>query len=412
MKHGHWFPTNPRRVGRFRSATRTARRQGRIGQEPLCLVGISLATLLLASCGGAAAPSSAAAPAASSSLRPTASSASQVGSAAPKPAPSSPAQPSGQPAGSGQATRMTIAYVGVSGGDLPLWTADDEGIFKKNGIDSNVTIATSSSSGMIAGLVSDQLQVAWTDGTNAVSADANGADIVIVAMIHPEYGYLLMAPADIKTPADLKGKKIAVSNLTGTDAVATKETLPKLGLTASDVTLVPVGSNANRVAALQSGAAQASLLDPPGTLKLEAQGFHSIADTTTMNLPSTNAALNVSRTYLTSNRAAVQKFIDSIVQAIALDKSDKALALKLLKKYEKTADDKAVQTTYDFYQRITPSLPFPKLDNLKNAVSYLTDENPKLKTVDLARVIDASFVQSAADRKLDQPSQTAAPSRS
>lgn len=297
---------------------------------------------------------------------------------------------------------MTVAYVGVSGGDLPLWTGVEDGIFKQNGLDVTATISTSSSSGMIAGLVAGQLQVVWTDGTNAVSADSNGADIVIVAMIHPAYGYLLMASPEIKTPADLKGKKIAVSNLTGTDAVATKEALPKLGLSLNDVTLVPVASNANRAAALESGAGQATMLDPPGTLQLQAKGFHSIADTTTMNLPSTNASLNVSRSYLTSHKEAVQKFIDSIIQATAREKKDKAGSIALLKKYEKTDDDNAMQVTYDFYLPITPTLPFPKQDILANAVSFLSGDNPKMKDVNLANVIDASFVQSAADRKLDQ----------
>jgi NitT/TauT family transport system substrate-binding protein len=363
---------------------------------------LALAAVMLASCGGRAAPAGSAAPASPSTA--AASAAAKPASAGVSAKPAASGSAAAPPVASGQATQMTVAYVGVSGGDLPLWTADDGGIFKKNGLDVNVTISTSSSAAMIAGLVANQLQVVWTDGTNAVSADANGADIVIVAMIHPEYGYLLMAPADIKAPADLKGKKIAVSNLTGTDAVATKEALPKLGLSLNDVTLVPVASNANRASALESGAAQATMLDPPGTLQLEAKGFHAIADTTTMNLPSTNASLNVSRAYIAAHRDAVQKFVDSIVEGIAREKKDRAGGIATLKKYEKSNDDQAMQTTYDFYDKITPSLPFPKLENLQNAVSFLSSENPKMKDVDLTTVIDTSFVQSAADRKLDQSS--------
>jgi len=363
-------------------------------------------TLALAACGGAAptttpGPASSTASAAAPNAQPASAAPASAKPAAPSGAPGS-AKPAAS-AAAGQPTPMTVAYVGISGGDLPLWTANDGGIFKKNGLDVKVTIASSSSSGMVSDLIAGQLQVVWTDGTNAASADASGADLAIVAMIHPTYAYLLMAPASIKTPADLKGKKIAVSNLTGTDAVASREALPKLGLDPQkDVVFVPVGSNANRTAALLSGSAQASLLDPPGTLKLEAQGFHSIADLTTMNLPSTSASLIVQRSYIAAHRDAVQKFIDSIVEAIVLDKKDRTMALNLMKKYEKSNDDKAMQSTYDFYRPITPTLPFPKLDVLATAVGQLAGENPKLKTVDLSKAIDASFVQSAADRKLDQ----------
>jgi NitT/TauT family transport system substrate-binding protein len=367
---------------------------------------------LLASCGGAAAPAgpsaqpSSPAAAAPGSAKPAASPASPAGSASAKPAGSTAAsagaKPAASPAASGVLTPLTVAYSGISGGDLPMWIADDTGIFKKNGLDAKVTISSNSSSGMIAALIGNQLEVVWTDATNAVAANANGADLVVIAMIHPAYGYLLMAPPDIKSPADLKGKKIAVSNTTGTDAVATKLALPKMGLSQSDVTFVAVGSNANRASALQSGAAQGTMLDPPGTLQLQAQGFHSIADTTTMNLPSTNASLNVTRSYLTSHRATVQAFIDSIVEGIVVEKKDRAQALSILKKYEKSDDDQAMQTTYEFYLPITPTLPFPKQDILANAVEQLSGENPKLKTIDVSKVIDASLVQSAADRKLDQ----------
>ncbi len=310
--------------------------------------------VLLASCGGAAAP-------------------------APSPAAPKPSAAGAKPAASAteQLIPMKFSNVGVSGGVQPLWIALDGGYFRKNGLDVAADSLTTSSSATVAALVSGQIQVAWTDGTSAVNANAGGAD--------------------------LKGQKIAVSSLTGTDAVATKLALTKLGIDwQKDVALVATGDNASRTAALLGGSVQATLQEPPGTLVLEDKGFHPVADLTPMNLPSVNASLIVSGSYLAQNRPAVQKFVDSIVEANARLRKDKPYAVSLLKKYFKSDDDRVMGIVYDHYLPNTPVLPFPKAELFTAAVEELSRENPKLKQIDLKQVVDASFVQSAADRKLDQ----------
>ncbi|HLG70295.1 MAG TPA: ABC transporter substrate-binding protein [Chloroflexota bacterium] len=298
---------------------------------------------------------------------------------------------------------MTLGYIGVSGGVLPLWMADDGGIFAKNGLDVKPVTSSTSSAANISALMANQMQIVWTDGTSAVNARANGGELTVVATMHPAYGYLIMAAPDIKTPQDLKGKKMAVSSLTGTDAVASILALSKLGLDwQKDVTLVATGDNASRTAALIGGAVQATLQEPPGSLELEAKGFHSIADLTPMNLPSVNASIIFQTGYLNSHHDEVQKVVDSLVEANARIKKDRAYSIDLLKKYFKSNDDKTMGAVYDFYIPLTPTLPFPKTELFGPAIDQLAKQNPKVKDVDLNKVIDASFVQSAADRHLDQ----------
>ncbi len=298
---------------------------------------------------------------------------------------------------------MTVSYIGISGGVMPLWVAADGGYFQKNGLSVTQTTSSSNSAANIAALVAGQTQVVWTDGTGAVSARAGGAEISVVGTMHPAYGYLIEAAPDIKTPADLKGKKIAVSSLTGTDAVASILALNKLGLDwQKDVTLVPTGDNASRTAALIGGAVQATLQEPPGSIELEAKGFHSVADLTAMNLPSVNASLLVLNSYAAAHRDEVQKFVDSLVQANARIKADKAFTVATARKYFKTEDTHAMEVVYDFYAPLTPVLPYPRAELFGPAIEQLGKQNPKVKDVDLNTVVDPSFVKSAADRGLDK----------
>src|SRR5581483_7201894 len=169
--------------------------------------------------------------------------------------------------------KMTVAYSEITFINLPLWTAKADGIFEKHGLDVDLQNIDSSTS--IAALVSGQVQAAAAGGSEALSAAVEGADLQTVACLGGQYPYVLMAPASIQTPDDLRGKKVGVSRAGSSSDIATRVVLKRLGLDPdNDVTIIAVGSLANRTAALLSGSIDAGLDSPPGSLKEEAQGLH------------------------------------------------------------------------------------------------------------------------------------------
>jgi NitT/TauT family transport system substrate-binding protein len=296
---------------------------------------------------------------------------------------------------------MKLAYIGVNGAIVPVFVGQQAGLFAKNGVDLS-PVLVSNGSATVASLVSGDTQVAWTDATGAANAAAGGADLLVIGTMLPSYDYLLEATSEIKSVADLKGKKIGVGSLTGGDAVATKLALTKLGMDwHKDVSLVAVGSATTRQAAMIGGAVQAGLELPPESLILETHGFHPVLDMKTLNLPSVNASLVVTGSYARTHHDDVQKFIDGMVQSIAREKVDRATTIQVLKTMYKSTSDADLGKTYDFYAPEAPSLPFPKPELFSAEVQELAVDSPKLLKVDLNKLVDPSFVQSAADRKLD-----------
>ena len=88
-------------------------------------------------------------------------------------------------------------------------------------------------------------------------------------------------------------------------------------------------------------------------------------------------------------------------EGAARNKQDRTFALGVLKKYLNSDDETAVGATYDYFtSKVTPILPFPKPEQFADSVNVLSAQNPKVKDVDLGKVLDPSFVQSAADRKV------------
>jgi NitT/TauT family transport system substrate-binding protein len=378
--------------------------------------------LSLAACGGTAAPASAPAnsaaspPAASAAAKPAASSAakpaaSSAASAPAKPAASSGAGASAKPAGSAPASpaasgllHIDLANSSLSGDAIPMWVAKEGGIFQKNGLDVNIQLI-SGAAASLSTLVSGKVQFGNLGGSAVLTSAAGGAEVVVLATNSPVIPYKLYVPADIKTAADLKGKKVDLGTVGSAVDVATKLGLQQLGLDpAKDVVYVTTGSHEAATTALMNGAIQGRMDNPPGSVELDARGFHALLDMAAQKTPAANSTFDVTRSYLNGHRDVAQKMVDSLVEGNARARADKAFTISVLKKNYKSDDTNAMQAAYDFWMNeVIPPLPYPKADQFKDAQTDLAKDNPKVKDVDVTKLLDTSFVQNAADRGLDKP---------
>jgi NitT/TauT family transport system substrate-binding protein len=298
---------------------------------------------------------------------------------------------------------LRVSYSNVIADNLPEWMALEGGFFKQHGLD--VQLDNIASSTGIPALLSGQVQVAQLGGSETISAAAGGGDLVIIGIIGGVYPFVFMAPASIASVDQLKGKKIGVSNIGSSSDIATRVMLRKVGLDPEkDVNIVAVGSLENRMAALLNGAIDGGVAQPPDQLALEDKGFHVIYDLAAQKLPSVGTAVVVQRMWLNSNRDVAQRYIDSLVEAIAKSRSDRDAAIKVLQKYLKNDDPRALGVTYDFFVgQVTPQYPMIREEQFTDAIELLSASNDKVKTFNVGSILDPSLVQSAMDRKLGGP---------
>ena len=344
---------------------------------------VAIMGILAVACGGGtAAPSASAAPTVAASQAPTAS-------AAPKDSPMACCK------------KVVAAYSNVSADDWVMWYAFEKGIFKERGLDVDMQ-SINGGAQTSAALLANQIGIGQFGGAEALSAVAGGADLVIVANMAPVYPYVLYAQKAIKTVADLKGKKVGVSNKGGSSDIATRAALKANNLDPDkDVSIVAVGSHANRTAALLQGSIDAGVDDPPEDQELIKAGLVPIYDLN--KLPAANTGVIVQRSFLTANKDIVQAYIDATVIARSRMAKDKDGATAVLLKYFKN-DPASNDHAYNFFiggtSPVTPVYPAPAAEQMKDAVTILGVDNDKIKTVDLSKLLDASLVKSAQDRKL------------
>ncbi|HVA24338.1 MAG TPA: ABC transporter substrate-binding protein [Chloroflexota bacterium] len=352
---------------------------------------------LLAACGGgapAAAPSSApAAPAKPSTAASTLAKPSAA-SAPAKPAASAAAKP----AASGL-TKVVSAYPNISGSNIALFVTKDGGYFEKNGLNVDLQFINGAAKSSAA-LLANQVQICHCGGSEVVSADAQGANLVVTATLTPVYPYKFEVAPSIKTFADLKGKPIGISSIGGAVDVVTRLVLRKNGINPDkDVILVPDNGSTFRINAALGGATVAAMADPPGLLKLEAKGFHVLANPASEKIPTANSAIVADRTWLAGHKDVMQRYIDALIEGTARTKSDKAYSVSVMKKYFKSNDDNAMSVTWDFFANDVETLtPLTTPEQYTDTITELSKKSSKVKGFDANRVIDNSFVKDAMSR--------------
>ncbi len=314
-------------------------------------------------------------------------------------------QPAGQPAASptkAPPVKLTVSYSNIIASNVPLWVAKDAGIFERNGLDVDVVLIESTKG--IPALLTGDTRFAHIGGSEVLSAAAAGADLVVLGGTVSIWPYVLLVAPEIKKPEDLKGKTLAIAGVGGSYDIAARVALPRIGLIPDkDITLIATGSVANANAALASGAVQATMSQPPDTLKLEPKGFHALINLAELKLPTANTTIAAQRSFVSANRDVVQRYVDSIVEAIAKERKDRAFAITVLKKYLKSDDEAAMNATYDHYVgSVIPSAPYSSVEQFADSVAQLGKTNEKVRTFDVAKIVDQSFVRSAVDRGLDK----------
>jgi NitT/TauT family transport system substrate-binding protein len=314
-------------------------------------------------------------------------------------APSPAAQTAAAPA---ERARWAVSYASPSGNFLHTWVAQEGGFFQRNGLDVDLKLVQGGTS--VAALVSGELQVAMVAGGDALAAVVEGADLVVVGTVVPVYNFLLVVAPEIQTPEQLRGTKLAVTSAGSATAIALRVALRKLGLDPDkDVSILALGGVTRSLGALREGLIQGTISAPgQDELVLHKGGYRTLVNLAELNLPAATQSIVVRRSLIASDRELVQRYVDAIVQATAALKADKALAINALVKYTDQTDQEANDLVYQATTRVFPTLPYPRAEQFADIQFELGLDNEKIRGVDVSKIIDASFVESAASRRVGQ----------
>ena len=257
---------------------------------------------------------------------------------------------------SARAETIRISYSGTSGQNLPFWVAHDAGLFKKYGVPADLILISGGLTNIQA-ILANEIRFSYLGGASPIQATVQGADIVVLATAYSLMPYGIVTTNAIRSPADLKGKRAAVSRVGGIEEAAIRAAMEKLGLGPKDLTFVQAGPDALRIAALQSGAASAAALAPPALFAAAGRGLTVLADLGTLGIKYPTSVIAARRAYVAQDRPAAKKFLMAMIEGLHLYRLRKDYAIKILEKYTKQSDPQILSQTYDYFAKNTPLLP-------------------------------------------------------
>jgi NitT/TauT family transport system substrate-binding protein len=272
------------------------------------------------------------------------------------------------------------------------------GLWAKHGLDMDLRQIDSSTG--VAALIAGETQAAGIGGSEVMTAAAEGADLAIIAGLTKTFSFRFMAPDSIRTVDDLRGKRVGVSRFGSSSDIATRLALQRLGLVPNkDVDIIQVGSLTARIQALQSGAIQGGVAQPPDTARLTKTGNHVLFDVSDLDLPNASSVIAVRRADVTNKQAMAQGLVDTMIDALAVLRDDPKAAKETLGRWIQLDDPDALQEAWEFYtQKIFPQIPRVEPAQLETSRQVLAADNPSLANYDVTKLIDNSLVDAAAAR--------------
>ncbi len=251
--------------------------------------------------------------------------------------------------------------------------AKDAGILKQHQLDAEVIYIAGGTLSMQA-LVGRSLDFMCTGGTPFIYAYLEGVQGKIIGGVNNRLPYGFVSLANIKTPAQLKGKRIGISRFGSTDDFAVKLALAQFALNPkTDVSITQVGGAATRLTALQAGSIDAAVL----TL-----GLVQIAQKSGLNL-----LLDFIEKDIEYQQVAVIARDDLLYY-----KSQKEVAVR--KTMEKLRINDRAIGEFDYNQRVRalPDDAKPTIKGMQLALDDIAKDNPKAKSLTISQLVDLSFL--------------------
>lgn len=191
-------------------------------------------------------------------------------------------------AGAGGAGGETIVFAstGKNFADLPIYLADELGYYDDEGIEVEFKALKSGSDSMQA-VVTGSVDITSGAYSSMLQAINQGQDLVYIAVGRAVPGYaIVVSPKhpEIKSLADLEGKRLGVSSPGGETYNFPRYILSEAGVALEDVTYSSIGLGSSAIAAMESGEVEAAVMLDPAISQLEARSDSDLtllADTRT-----------------------------------------------------------------------------------------------------------------------------------
>ena len=287
--------------------------------------------------------------------------------------------------------KIKIGYPAISYNQIHIWVARDAGLFRKYGLDAEIVFFR-------GGQLATQALVAGDPpivniGT-VVQAGLQGHDVVLIASSESTYNYSIVSRPGISKLEQLKGKRIGISGFGSASYNAALILLRKFGLEPNkDVSLVVTGGTTERLAAVEAGKTEATLITPSELPRARKQGLVEVYDMANLGVEVQGNGFATSRSFIRAQRETVLSALKGYVEAIYFIHRNREQSRKIIATYLRGADGDVIDASYEAFVKTVSKRPYPTLKGIQFMLDELAVKNPQARSAKPEQYVDLSLLQ-------------------
>ena len=292
--------------------------------------------------------------------------------------------------------KMRMGLSSVSGLHSAVWVAEDKGLFRKNGLEVEVIVTGQGGTAGISALLANDIQMVNSAGDVLVAAALRGGDTVMVASVVNKGLQRLVSKPEIKTPADLKGKRVGVTRIGAVSHSVLLMMLQRWKMNVNDVQVLQLGSSPNMLASLDKGGVDAAVLTIPSMFVAEDRGYRVLLDMADTDIYYLHTMVATTRQYIKANRDKVLRFLRGYVEGIAFVKHNKKESLDVVRKKLRLGpeQERNLERSLDLLiAKYYESVPYSSLRGVETVLGFVEKDNPKAKGADPKSFVDDSLLR-------------------
>ena len=289
------------------------------------------------------------------------------------------------------AEKLIADYGGHAGFQSATWIGRDLKIFEKHGLDVEIIMITGAARS-VAALLGNSTHFSTGSATGPLAAAVRGSDLKVIAASYNKFPYAFVVKPDIRTPSDLRGKRVNILNYGGSNDLALQLALREWGMKLSDVQVVIGGDAPTRLGSLMAGRMDATILSPPHlTIALRA-GFRVLADMGEMSANFTQSSLYVKGSALKEHRDRVKRFVRAYAESIHIIKTDRERTMKVFAHRMRVDDPETLRSTYEYFAPRFSLPPRVNMSGVRDTLNFYAEQNPDFKNRKPEEFVDHSLL--------------------
>ena len=278
----------------------------------------------------------------------------------------------------------------------PLYVGKDKKFYEKYGLDAQLILVNSGS--LVAQMfASGELQMTANAPASLVNLAATGEKMSFFLGLSNTSPFTVVTQPNLRRAEDLKGKRIGTARFGGSSHISALIALEhlKLDLKRDKIVLVQTGVDPDRMAALESKAIDAGMLQRVATKIMVGKGYYPLLNMLQAKIPYQNTGLTVKKDYAAANPKVIDGFTRATIEAYGyiFKKENKQAVKEVLARNLRLANLDAAEDYYTEAQEELDRKPYPSLEGFKVVIKYVTEQNPKAAAVKVEEIVDSSWLK-------------------